>query len=198
MLATRGLAAGEAPSLVPLEGPAFLLSLQYNTEQNFLKKNVYREFGLDRCYVHPDLAERLRRLEAPLKAKKLKLLLWDCYRPLAVQKAMWKIVPDPRYVADPEKGSDHNRGVAVDVSLAKEDGSAVEMPTAFDDFSSFSAPTAYCKPEQGSLCNNRDILIQLMASVGLKPRPTEWWHFHLPDAQRYPIIEGLEAAQPRQ
>lgn len=197
-LAAAELGAAKAPALVVLEGPVFLVSLQYNTEQNFLKKNVYREFGLDRCYVHPELAARLRRLEPQLKERKLKLLLWDCYRPLAVQRAMWKVLPDPRYVADPIKGSEHNRGVAVDVSLANEDGSPVDMPTAFDEFGPFSAPTAFCMPEHGSLCNNRDILIELMAKVGIAPLSTEWWHFHLPDSQRYPIIEKFEPEKPRQ
>ncbi len=187
--------AKETP-LVVMEGPPFLISLQYNTDHNFLKKNVYQEFNLDKCYVHPDLAERLKKLEPILQAKHLKLVFWDCYRPLAVQQAMWKLVPDSRFVADPKVGSNHNRGIAVDVSLANEDGTPVEMPTAFDDFSTFAYPTSPCKPEHSSQCSNRDLLIQIMAGVGLKPLSTEWWHFQLPNAKKYPIVEGLDAAKP--
>jgi len=195
-LAFLSPAQAKEPPLVVLEGPSFLLSLQYNTDHNFLKKNVYRDFNLDKCYVHPDLAERLKKLEPALKAKGLKLVLWDCYRPLAVQQAMWKLVPDSRFVANPKVGSNHNRGIAVDVSLAKEDGTPVEMPTGFDDFSTFAAPASPCKPEHGSLCSNREVLIQLMAGIGLKPLSTEWWHFQLPNAKKYPIVEGLDATQP--
>ena len=187
-----------APSnkLVVLEGPSFLLALRYATEDNFLKKNVYRDFGLDRCWVHPDMAAKLEKLSPILEKKGLKLVLWDCWRPLEVQKAMWKLVPDARYVADPKTGSNHNRGIAVDVSLAKADGTPVEMPTAFDDFTPFAAPRSPCKPERTSLCSNRDLLIEMMAKVGLSPIPTEWWHFQLPSAKKYPIIEALDATKP--
>ncbi|MCE9625495.1 MAG: M15 family metallopeptidase [Deltaproteobacteria bacterium] len=191
------LPAHAAPSsLVVLEGPNFLLSLQYDSDHNFLKKNVYADFNLHQCYVHPDLAAKLQALAPKLAEKKLKLVLWDCYRPLAVQQAMWKLVPDSRYVANPKSGSNHNRGIAVDVSLAKEDGTLVEMPTAFDDFTSFAGPKSPCKPEQGSLCGNRDLLIELMATVGLAPLPTEWWHYQLPSAKKYPIIEAIDAKKP--
>lgn len=182
--------------LVVLEGPSFLLALRYATEDNFLKKNVYREFGLDRCWLHADMAAKLEKLAPILEKKGLKLVLWDCWRPLEVQKAMWKLVPDARYVADPKNGSNHNRGIAVDVSLAKADGTPVEMPTAFDDFTPFAAPSSPCKPEHGSLCSNRDLLIEMMAQVGLKPIATEWWHFQLPSAKKYPIIEALDARRP--
>lgn len=188
-------AAKPKPSLVPLEGPAFQLELRYATETNFLKKNVYRDFGLDRCWMHPDLAAKLNRLAPLLEAKGLKLVLWDCWRPLAVQRAMWALVSDPRYVADPKTGSNHNRGVAVDVSLAKADGTPLEMPTAFDDFTPVAAAKAPCKPERLSACSNRDLLFDLMAQVGLQPLASEWWHFQLPNANRYPIVEALDAKQ---
>src|SRR5262249_44146981 len=96
------------PTLIAMQGPQFVLDLRYNTPDNFLKKNVYADYGLDRCYVHQDLAERLEKLVPLLKKNGLKLVFWDCYRPLDVQKAMWKIVPDARYVADPKQGSNHN------------------------------------------------------------------------------------------
>lgn len=195
-LAASAGAAKPKPSLVPLEGPAFQLDLRYATEVNFLKKNVYRDFGLDRCWVHPDLAAKLNRLAPLLEAKGLKLVLWDCWRPLAVQRAMWALVPDARYVANPKTGSNHNRGVAVDVSLAKADGTPVEMPTAFDDFTPTAAAKAPCKPEHASPCSNRDLLFELMAQAGLKPLSSEWWHFQLPNANRYPIVEALDAKQP--
>lgn len=182
--------------LVILEGDPFVVSLQYNTDFNFLKKNVYREFALNRCYVHPDLQAALQKLSPSLKERGLKLVMWDCYRPLAVQKAMWKLVPDARYVANPKVGSNHNRGIAVDVTLADIQEKILEMPTAFDDFTAKAAPGYRCGSEEKKRCENRGLLIQLMAEVGLKPLNSEWWHYQLPNVKRYPIVESLDAKNP--
>lgn len=188
--------AAASTKLVPLEGDRFVLDLRYATADNFLKKDVYKDFGLNRCYVHPDLETKLRKLADLLAEKKLKLVLWDCYRPLAVQKAMWKLVPDARYVADPKHGSNHNRGIAIDVSLADETGLPLAMPTSFDDFTPKASPTSACVVEDKSKCENRGLLIELMAQVGLKPLSTEWWHYQLPEARSYPIIDGLNGPTP--
>lgn len=188
--------AAASAKLVPLEGDRFVLDLRYATADNFLKKDVYKDFGLNRCYVHPDLETKLRKLADLLAEKKLRLVLWDCYRPLTVQKAMWKLVPDARYVADPKHGSNHNRGIAVDVSLADETGLPLSMPTSFDDFTAKASPTSVCAVEDKNKCENRALLIELMAQVGLKPLSTEWWHYQLPEARSYPIIDGLNGPTP--
>ena len=60
--------------------------------------------------------------------------VYDCYRPMAVQHKFWKLVPDERYVANPAKGSRHNRGAAVDLTLVDRSGQELPMPTPFDDF----------------------------------------------------------------
>jgi len=193
------LASGHAAatsSLKTLSGDPFIVDLQYNTEHNFLKKNVYREFGLSQCYVHPDLLAKLQKLAPLLQEKNLKLVMWDCYRPLDVQKAMWKLVPDSRYVANPKVGSNHNRGIAVDVSLACADGNPMEMPSAFDDFSAKASPAYVCKDDEKAKCENRQLLIQLMAQVGLKPLNSEWWHYQLEGSKKYPIVEALDVANP--
>jgi len=184
------LAGTVLAALVLMKGPAFVTDLRYNTPDNFLKKNVYAALHIESCYVHPDLAQRLDRLVPLLAARKLKLVFWDCFRPLDVQKAMWKIVPDSRYVADPQKGSNHNRGIAVDVTIAKEDGTPLDMPTVFDDFTAKASPKYACSASETAKCQNRELLIDLMNQVGLKPLPTEWWHFQLP-AKGYPILPAL-------
>lgn len=189
-------AAKPQAELIAIEGQGYVVALQYNTENNFLKKNVYQPFHLDRCYVHPDLNAVLQKLLPILAEKKLQLVLWDCYRPLEVQKAMWKLVPDSRYVANPKVGSNHNRGIAVDVSLADATGQPLPMPTPFDDFSPKAAPGYPCEATEVKRCANRDLLIQLMGAVGLKPLATEWWHFQLPNAKKYPIVESLNVPQP--
>jgi D-alanyl-D-alanine dipeptidase len=190
VLASAVSAFAGTPSLVEVKGPAFVLDLRYNTPDNFLKKNVYADYGLNRCYVHSDLAERLEKLTPLLQEEGLKLILWDCYRPLDVQKAMWKLVPDARYVANPKNGSNHNRGIAVDVSLAGKDGKPLPMPTAFDDFTEKASPDFRCSPNDSEKCQNRDRLKALFARVGLRPLSTEWWHYQLP-AKGYPIVPAL-------
>jgi D-alanyl-D-alanine dipeptidase len=179
--------------LQALEGERFIVDLRYNTDDNFLKTNVYKAFQLDHCYVHPDLYAVLQKLEPKLKEKGVKLVFWDCFRPLKVQQAMWKIVPDSRYVANPKVGSNHNRGVAVDVTLAKEDGTPLPMPTPFDDFTAKASPNYTCKSEEKEKCENRDLLKKLMTESGLTILNSEWWHFQLPHAGKYPIVEDLNS-----
>lgn len=174
--------------LVKVSGPEYVLDLRYNSDQNFLGKNVYKNFELDACYVLPDIYQSLQKLEKFLAEKKLKLVFWDCWRPLKVQEAMWKLVPDPRYVADPKIGSNHNRGVAIDVTLAKEDGTYLEMPTSFDNFTEKASPSYQCPIDEAQKCKNRDLLIQVMKKAGLEVLPTEWWHFQPAKAVNYPII----------
>lgn len=185
----------QVPSLVKVQGEPFLVQLQYLRADNFLKKNVYEPFGLNACYVRPELHKKLRALIPVLKHQKKKLIFWDCYRPLKVQEAMWKLVPDPRYVADPKVGSNHNRGAAIDVALADEKGHLLEFPTGFDDFTPKASPSYSCGQGEKEKCDNRDQLIQMMAKVGLEVFPTEWWHFQLSGAEKLPVIPTFEPAK---
>jgi len=180
----------QPPALQNVEGDRFIIDLRYDTDENFLHKNVYGAFGLNQCLVHPDLWERLEKLEKPLAEEQLKLVFFDCYRPLTVQRAMWALVPDSRFVADPRHGSNHNRGTAVDVSLASEDGRLLSMPTDFDAFTPQAAADYQCPPAMSGECANRDHLKRLLQSVGLVGIKTEWWHFQLPTAKQYPLIES--------
>lgn len=107
-------------SLVILKDLSFQLDLKYASTDNFLKKNIYQDFHLSECWVLPELQSKIKNIIPRLKELKLKLVLWDCYRPLKAQEAMWKLVPDPQYVADPKVGSNHNRGAAIDVALSDE------------------------------------------------------------------------------
>ncbi|NBX83755.1 hypothetical protein EBQ90_11835 [bacterium] len=192
-LSSPGLTQG--PNLVELQGEPFVIELQYLRADNFLKKNVYGAFGLKGCYVRPELHKKLSALAPTLKQNKKKLVFWDCYRPLKVQEAMWKLVPEPRYVADPKIGSNHNRGAAIDVALADEQGKLLKFPTPFDDFSPKASPQYVCSENEKEQCQNRDFLIQLLASVGLEVFPTEWWHYQLPKAEKLPVIPTFEGAK---
>jgi len=144
--------------------------------------------------LHRDVAERLARAALRLRAEGYRLLLWDCYRPRSVQWEMWKLVSDTRYVADPRRGSNHNRAAAVDLSLVTADGRQVEMPTAFDSFEERAFADAVEGVSQEAQ-QNRARLRRAMVAEGFRVRRTEWWHFDAPDAARYPVLdEPLDAA----
>ncbi len=111
--------------------------IRYATNNNFLKKKIY---SVPRCLLRSDVAQRLSRVQQDLEQMGLGLKVYDCYRPLSVTRQMWEILPDTRYVANPAKGSRHNRGAAVDLTLVDlHTGAELEMPTAFDDFTDKAA-----------------------------------------------------------
>lgn len=177
-----------ATGLKRLDEVRFVMDLKYATEDNFLKQDVYTPFGLNACYVHPDLHARLMRLHAKLETEGLRLVVFDCYRPLEVQRAMWAILPDSRYVANPARGSLHNRGVAIDCALADDNGEYLAFPTAFDSFEEQAWHSYTCPAGDVAPCRNREKLKNLMTGVGLQPLRTEWWHFQLPNARNYPLL----------
>lgn len=176
-----------ATLLVTVQGNTFITDLRYNSDNNFLKKNVYAPFRITTCQVHPGMAATLDKLVLKLQEQHLQLVFWDCHRPIEVQEAMWKIVSDSRYVANPKVGSNHNRGTAIDVTLAYENGSLLPMPTGFDSFTPQAHTTYRCAPADAEKCRNRDLLMGLMKSVGLEGISSEWWHYQLKGAGKYPI-----------
>ncbi|OED44434.1 peptidase M15, partial [Flavobacteriaceae bacterium (ex Bugula neritina AB1)] len=129
----------------------FVLDMKYATSDNFLKKAVY---SCAKCYVRGIVAKALIKANADFMKKGYRIKLFDCYRPHSVQKKMWKIVPNPGYVADPKGGSIHNRGAAVDISLTDLKGNSIDMGTAFDHFGK-EAHHAYTKLPKEVIANRR-------------------------------------------
>ena len=161
---------GPAPLVdVGAADPDLLLDMRYATADNFLGRAVYDEA---RCLLVPDAAERLLAAERSLRAEGYRLVVWDCYRPRSVQYAMWEILPNPDYVADPARGSRHNRGAAVDVGLRALDGSEVPLPTAHDDFTPRAHRDATDLPP--AAIESRARLERAMVAQGWIPLPTEW------------------------
>jgi D-alanyl-D-alanine dipeptidase len=161
---------------------SLLLDIRYATTNNFTKAVVYPEA---RCLLKKSVAEALSRVQSALKVQRLQLKVFDCYRPLSVQRKFWQLVPDERYVANPEKGSRHNRGAAVDVSLVDLEGKEIEMPTGYDDFTE-KAHRNYSKLPKKAI-RNRDILEKAMAKEGFVGLDTEWWHFDFKGWESFPI-----------
>ena len=161
-----------------------VLDMRYATANNFLKRKVY---PVSRCVLRGTAARRLAQVQQDLEKKGFGLKVYDCYRPLSVQKLMWQIKPDPNYVANPANGSRHNRGAAVDLTMVDRNGKEVEMPTAFDDFTvrahrNYSGASAQAK-------KNSKLLEDTMKKYGFIPLPTEWWHFDAPNWNKYAVLD---------
>lgn len=152
---------------------SFLLMMPYATENNFLKEKIY---PCATCYLRTDAAQALLQAQKEALTIGLRLVLYDCYRPLPLQQKMYDIIPDTRYVANPKEGSKHNKGVAVDAGLANVQGTILDMGTAFDDFSEsarFNARGISVKAKK-----NRKQLRDIMLAHDFVPYENEWWHFH--------------------
>lgn len=176
---------GAADELVDVSevAPAVVLDLRYATPDNFLGRAVY---PCGRCLLRRPAADALARAQASLAAAGLGLKVWDCYRPHPVQHEMWKLVPDARFVAEPSRGSIHNRGGAVDVTLVDAGGRPLPMPTAFDHFGPEAAADAPAGPAATA---NRARLRQAMEAAGFTGIRTEWWHFDAAGSRGWPLAE---------
>lgn len=180
------LAAGSAPVVDATEVVKDLVvDMKYATPDNFLKQKVYPDGA--RCMLRHEAAERLAKAAETLRAQGYRLKVYDCYRPIAVQWQMWKILPKPGYVANPKKGGNHNRGAAVDLTLTTMDGTEVEMPTEFDSFE----PKAHHSYKGGTEASrkHREILRAAMEGAGFKRNPMEWWHYDLPGATKLSVLD---------
>jgi D-alanyl-D-alanine dipeptidase len=182
------LARGEAidPGFVDITrlDPTIRLDIRYATDNNFTGKAVY---PCSRCLLRKEVAEKLVRVNKDLRERGFGLKVYDCYRPLAVQKKFWEIMPDERYVANPAKGSRHNRGSAVDVGLTDLQGRDMAMPSGYDDFSERAHRDNTNIPE--SERKNSLILEEAMKKEGFIPYPTEWWHFDDAGWEKFPYAD---------
>lgn len=162
--------------------PGIRLDIRYATARNFTGTKLYEEAA---CYLRVPAARALAAAQRELEKQRLGLKVYDCYRPLSVQRKLWKLVPDERYVANPEKGSRHNRGAAVDLTLVDRNGRELPMPTEYDDFSERAHRDYSALPE--SAIRNRALLEDIMKRHGFEPLPTEWWHFDFTGWEQCPL-----------
>ncbi|MFY7810749.1 MAG: D-alanyl-D-alanine dipeptidase [Flavobacterium sp.] len=151
----------------------FVLDLKYATNDNFLKAQVY---DCAKCLLRYKTMKMLILAQEDFKKLGYKIKLFDCYRPHDVQKAMWKILPDANYVADPAKGSLHNRGGAIDLTLIDKNGNEIDMGTPFDDFTEASSHDY--QNLSIKVLENRKLLKTIMEKHGLMAIKSEWWHYN--------------------
>lgn len=155
----------------------FVYDMKYATNDNFLKEKVY---NCGECLL------RLKTVNAIIKAntvfikKGYRIKFFDCYRPLDIQKKMWSIVSNPKYVADPAKGSIHNRGGAVDITLVDLAGNEVDMGTTFDFFGEKASHNYMMLSKE--VIESRKLLKKIMEGAGFVSFDSEWWHYNLKTA----------------
>lgn len=149
------------------------LDIRYATENNFVGQVMY---GCPRCFLRPAAARAVLAAHQELKAEGLGLKMFDCYRPRDVQWKLWEIFPQPGYVADPRKGSIHNRGGAVDLTIVDTTGKELDMGTDFDFFGPKANHTYTDFPEE--VLANRQKLKTLLGKYGFAPIRSEWWHYN--------------------
>ncbi len=152
----------------------FVYDMRYATENNFLKAKVY---DCAECYTRVKTAKALIEANKAFMGKGTKIKFFDCYRPNSVQYKMWEIVPNPQYVANPVKGSIHNKGGAVDITLVDLDGNELDMGTDFDFFGKKAYHDNFDLPQ--NILDNRKLLKETMEAYGFWSIRTEWWHYNL-------------------
>ncbi|MDH4263836.1 MAG: M15 family metallopeptidase [Spirochaetia bacterium] len=165
--------------------PYVTLDLRYGTTNNFMCKNIYQDFN--RAFLHKVAAQKfLKAIENLKKVKPFwKFLLFDCLRPARAHQQLWDFVagtPQESYVANPDRGSLHSFGFAVDLTLVDENNNMVDMGTDFDSFEDLAQPKYELKMLEMKLLtekqiNNRLILRKIMESAGFYQLSFEWWHY---------------------
>lgn len=161
-----------------------ILDIRYATTNNFTGKQVYDEA---KFFLRTEPAQKILEVQKELKSLGLSLKIFDGYRPLSIQKKFWEILPDERYVADPKKGSRHNRGAAVDLTLLDKNGNEIPMPTPYDDFTEKASRNYMDLSSQ--IIINRKFLEDLMIKYGFRGLPTEWWHFDYEGWEKYDVLD---------
>lgn len=160
----------------------FAYDMRYATDNNFLKAQVY---DCAECFTRVKTVKALLKANEAFKKEGVKIKFYDCYRPNSVQYKMWKIVPNPQYVANPVKGSIHNKGGAVDITLVSLEGEELDMGTDFDFFGKRAYHDNLDLPQE--ILDNRKLLKETMKKHGFWSTRTEWWHYNLQGASKDPI-----------
>jgi D-alanyl-D-alanine dipeptidase len=162
-----------------------LTDVRYATANNFTGKVLYKS---DKVYLRKVVAESLSVAHKYLMRNyALRIKVFDGYRPHSIQKLMWEVMPDERYVADPAKGSRHNRGAAVDLTLVDVTGKEIDMGTPYDDFSEKSHIDYKQFPT--NVLTYREILQSTMEKFSFEAMSYEWWHFDFKGWNNFPIMD---------
>lgn len=173
--------------LVDLEKtiPGIVLDIRYATENNFTGEKIYT---LAKAYARKPVSDALKRIHADLKLKGLGIKIFDAYRPYRATVKFYEVYRDTTYVASPYRGSRHNRGCALDLTLIDlATGEELKMPTGYDSFTKAAWPST---PVADPLIKkNRQTLINAMQKHGFRVNSSEWWHFDFIGWKKYDVLD---------
>ncbi len=165
--------------------PSIKLDIRYATVNNFMKQVMYSDA---RAFARKPLVEQLKKIQKALNKLGYGLKIYDAYRPYAVTLSFYNKASDKNFVANPKKGSKHNRGCAIDLTLIQlKSGKELAMPTAYDSFAPQAAANySELSPE---VLKNRDLLISTMQQYGFRVIANEWWHFDFIGWEKYSLMD---------
>ena len=171
--------------------PTIVQELRYRTVNNFTGKIIY---DFDDAYLRYGTVKKLAKACEELAKHGLGIKIWDAFRPVQAQAALWEICPDPNFVSHPKTGTRaHCKGSAVDITLIDlETGQELPMPSGFDEFSA-QGDRDYSDCSQEA-AKNAKLLEDIMKDCGFKPYSKEWWHFS--DTDSYPVEESFVPGTP--
>ena len=184
MIAIQELTRLSRLTLITEQTHGVSIDMMYARPDNFTGRVLYPNAD---CFLHPLAEAGLRRAVAAAKSFGFRLKIFDAYRPQVAQQALWAVLPVPGYVADPAKGSNHTRGVAVDLTLLDGAGNELDMGTPVDTMTPASHHF-YAGLPAGVLVN-RMYLLTIMLEAGFVHHANEWWHYQLPDAHGFDLLE---------
>ena len=165
--------------------PGIVLDIRYATENNFTRERIYT---LSKAYARKPVAEALKKVQAELKPLGLGIKIFDAYRPYKATVKFYEVYKDTTYVASPYRGSRHNRGCAIDLTLVNlKTGEELKMPTEYDSFRKEAWPSTPIKDPEAR--KNRDLLIRAMQKYGFRVNSSEWWHFDFVGYRQYEILD---------
>ncbi len=166
--------------------PGIRIDLRYAGTKNFMNRRLYP--ATQTSYLRKPVIDSLILVQQELKPLGLGLKIFDAYRPYSVTEKMWEPVKDDRYAADPKKGSGHNRGIAVDLTLVNlSTGDELPMGTGFDNFSDTAHHDFGNLPD--TVLQNRVLLKSIMEKHGFTALPTEWWHYYLNAFRNFELLD---------
>jgi D-alanyl-D-alanine dipeptidase len=165
--------------------PSVVLDIRYATENNFTGEKIYT---LAKAYARRPVAEALKQAQATFATYNVGIKIYDAYRPYSATVKFYEVYRDTTYVASPYRGSRHNRGCAIDMTLIDlKTGEELKMPTEFDSFRKESWPST---PISDSVVKkNRDLIISVMSKHGFKVNSSEWWHFDFKGWEKFDVLD---------
>ncbi|WP_231458644.1 MULTISPECIES: M15 family metallopeptidase [unclassified Pedobacter] len=165
--------------------PNIKLDIRYATKNNFMQQVMYKQA---RAFARKQVVESLKKVQKELNKKGLGLKIFDGYRPYKITVEFYKKASDKNFVANPAKGSKHNRGCALDLTIINlKTGKELEMATPYDSFS--KAAAANYEPVSDEVRKNREYLIAVMKKNKLNVLINEWWHYDFQGWENYDIMD---------